>query len=163
MAWAMHPSHAASPDGLGCARCGVVSREFAATMACAYASPISSLAPSPVPARQNEQDRKDTAMILKLRADQHDCKTADCLHCAPLLHAAYLLTKLAPAPAEPTTDALRLQELAVEGAEQLYRTAISLNIGHRGPFDACSHHDCVLVRAAALQDAPRTADREAKP
>lgn len=39
MSWSMHQSHAAAPDGLSCLRCGIVSREFAATTPCPYQSP----------------------------------------------------------------------------------------------------------------------------
>lgn len=39
MSWSMHRTHSASSDGLGCVRCGVVAREFASTLPCAYAAP----------------------------------------------------------------------------------------------------------------------------
>jgi len=40
MPWKFDASHAVSPDGLSCVRCGVVRREYAATMRCPYQSPV---------------------------------------------------------------------------------------------------------------------------
>jgi hypothetical protein len=48
MSWKLDSSHAVSADGTQCDRCGVVAREFAATMPCLY-EPIDPTSPAALP------------------------------------------------------------------------------------------------------------------
>jgi hypothetical protein len=60
MSWKLDSSHAVSADGTQCDRCGVVAREFAATMPCLY-EPIDPTSPAALPVseepRREEPDR----------------------------------------------------------------------------------------------------------
>ena len=67
MNWKFHQTHAISADGAQCDRCGVIAREYAATMACAYSSPVQ---PDPLTdAGLRRRTASELARDLRVRAD----------------------------------------------------------------------------------------------
>lgn len=91
MSWSMHNTHAVSTDGRGCYRCGVLVREYAATMPCAYDSPAALQVPpdefapcprcgDPLPDHLPDECRPHVAAmrdeIKRLRAEIADAREA---------------------------------------------------------------------------------------